>query len=52
MVPSSATYPRRLEHDGVFQYLGVKYASLEHKFSKAQMCNYDSLDDVDGLSHG
>ena len=38
--------------DGVVQYLGVQYATLEHKFANAQIREYESIDSMDGKSHG
>ncbi|THW34283.1 hypothetical protein D6D22_08700 [Aureobasidium pullulans] len=41
-----------LEHDGVVQYLGVRYADLENGFAEAQMRKYTDLDSIDATVHG
>jgi len=38
--------------DGVVQYLGVQYATLEHKFADAQIREYETIDSIDGKNHG
>jgi hypothetical protein len=37
---------------GVIQYLGLKYASLEHRFAEPELATYGGLDTIDGTKHG
>jgi hypothetical protein len=37
---------------GVIQYLGLKYASLDHRFAEAKLVAYDGLSKIDATRHG
>jgi hypothetical protein len=58
-----ASLPPPLEHPdlgqvqgrygkGVIQYLGLKYASLEHRFAEPELATYDASSTIDGMKHG
>lgn len=61
VAPATQKYPKiflmsrisyGVERDSVVQYLGVKYAHLEHGFANATICEYESLDSIHATHRG
>ena len=51
---SSTNLPTRgfLGHDGIIQYLGIKYATLKNAFSDAQIFDYHDLESLNATTYG
>ena len=52
MAKTDVTSTNYVERDDVVQYLGIKYASIDHRFAGAQLYDYGSIDTIQANVHG
>ena len=41
-----------VERENVKQYLGIRYADLEHRYAEAQICEYKNIDCLNATAYG